>query len=166
MPFDTNGAVTQFIEGLPIVGYFVTLKDVITGDIEPAKRAFARATYASMVFAAATVVTLGGATFVGCAVATSVGTLVGIKTEQHIADEFIEDTSIRENIPPTTFKRFFKEAFINVAGGAVMEGLQGVISSVAKRGAAALGVEEVTEKINAQLEKAGLDTVTSELGTA
>jgi len=164
-PLSADGSVTQFLEGLPYVGYIMVIRQALGGSADRAKRAAARSIYATFVFAAAATTGILGGGAAAAALATGSATVAGMGAEKLISLS-INDPDIADDIPEITLKRVVKEATINVLGGAAS-------GAIAKKAGASVfslstskGFDKVTAEVNKKLAEIGLDDVGGNFATA
>lgn len=139
--FGRDGAVTKFLEKLPVIGYLVSLYHWITGDTEHAKRAAAKSTKSTIVTAGTLVGSLLGGPL-GSFVGTGLATLLGIVVENFLKN-LLDDPKLKAEFEGITAGGVALEVLANalVAGivaGAV-EAMAAHLSTVAQDATMAAG---------------------------
>ncbi|KAJ2920038.1 hypothetical protein MD484_g251, partial [Candolleomyces efflorescens] len=120
--FAKDGAITKFLEGLPIIGFVVGGVHWFAGNTDHAARAIAASAGSTTVTVGMIIGTAIGSYFaspiIGCMVGAAIATPCGLYAEMFIAKRYIEDPQMRAKIQEVTIARCIAETLRNVLASA------------------------------------------------
>ncbi|KAJ2912060.1 hypothetical protein MD484_g8355, partial [Candolleomyces efflorescens] len=120
--FAKDGAITKFLEGLPIIGFVVGGVHWFAGNTDHAARAIAASAGSTTVTVGMVIGTAIGSYFaspiIGCMVGAAIATPCGLYAEMFIAKRYIKDPQMRAQIQEVTIARCIAETLRNVLAGA------------------------------------------------
>ncbi|KAF3916880.1 hypothetical protein ABW20_dc0110430 [Dactylellina cionopaga] len=155
--FDRDGAITQFMEGLPYLGFIVAGIQEAAGNSDQAKRAISKAAYSTAVALMATIGGLAGGP-AGAAFAVATMTTPLMTLEPMILKGLGGDPQAA--LDDLTMDRAIRETIVGVISGGAFGGLANQVGKRAASKASAkfyVGMENViigkSEKVLADLSK-------------
>ncbi|KAL5042427.1 hypothetical protein BDW71DRAFT_211184 [Aspergillus fruticulosus] len=155
--FDLRGPFFEFLEKIPILGYWVAGIDAIAGDEDEALKAVAECTYSTVVLAA----TLAGS-FLGGPLGAAVGSAVAAAAapfmEAAIAQGISDPTMRSELTAVSIYKILTQEVFI-IAGVGIGE-ISGAFGKLLTDELTEEGFESLFSDMGGQLGKKGLKALT------